>query len=73
MAAARGAFPCGSAGTCAKVVSQVPPLSPNAPPAQPARSGTQLKPAGPPQLARYDPPWQLPFMRRNEIVVPVAR
>lgn len=32
-----------------------------------------FKPAGPPQLARYDPPWQLPFMRRNEIVVPVAR
>jgi hypothetical protein len=32
-----------------------------------------FKPAGAPQLARYDPPWQLPFMRRNEIVVPVAR
>lgn len=32
-----------------------------------------LKPAGPPQLARYDPPWQLPFMRRNEVMVPVGR
>ena len=32
-----------------------------------------LKAGGPPQLARYDPPWRLPFMRRNEIVVPVAR
>ena len=36
-------------------------------------AGKGMKPAGPPQLARYDPPWQLPFMRRNEIVVPVAR
>ena len=30
-----------------------------------------LKPAGPPQLARYDPPWTLPFLRRNEVMVPL--
>lgn len=28
-----------------------------------------LKPAGAPTLARYDPPWQPWFMRRNEILV----
>jgi hypothetical protein len=27
--------------------------------------------AGPAQLARYDPPWALPFMRRNEILTEV--
>ena len=26
-----------------------------------------LVPSGPPQLARYDPPWALPMLRRNEI------
>ena len=31
-----------------------------------------LKPAGPPTFAYYDPPWTLPFLRRNEVVVPVA-
>jgi len=24
-----------------------------------------------PQLARYDPPWTLPFMRREEILVEI--
>ena len=28
-----------------------------------------LKPAGTPVLAFYDPPWTLPFMRRNEVMV----
>jgi hypothetical protein len=28
-----------------------------------------LKPAGEPGLARYDPPWQPWFMRRNEILI----
>ena len=27
---------------------------------------------GPPQLARYDPPWTLPMWRRNEILIEVA-
>lgn len=30
-----------------------------------------LKPAGTPQLARYDPPWTLPFLRRNEVMLPL--
>lgn len=29
--------------------------------------------AGEPRWARYDPPWQLPFRRRNEVIVPVFR
>ena len=30
-----------------------------------------LKPSGEPQFARYNPPWTLPFMRRNEIMIQV--
>jgi hypothetical protein len=29
-----------------------------------------LEPSAPPQLARYNPPWSIPFLRRNEILVP---
>jgi hypothetical protein len=32
-----------------------------------------LRAAGFPSLARYDPPWTLWFMRRNEVWIPVAR
>jgi len=32
----------------------------------------KLTPAAPPQLARYDPPWTLPFFRRNEILIEIA-
>jgi hypothetical protein len=28
-----------------------------------------LDPVGPPALARYNPPWTLPFLRRNEIMI----
>jgi len=31
-----------------------------------------LTPAGPPTLAQYDPPWTLWFLRRNEVLIPVA-
>jgi hypothetical protein len=31
-----------------------------------------LKPAGPAVYAYYDPPWTLPFLRRNEILIPLA-
>ena len=30
-----------------------------------------MKPVGEPQFARYNPPWTLPFMRRNEILIQV--
>lgn len=32
----------------------------------------KLTPLGPPQLARYDPPWTLPPFRRNEVLVEIA-
>lgn len=28
-----------------------------------------LQPIGEPELARYNPPWTLPFMRRNEVLI----
>jgi hypothetical protein len=31
-----------------------------------------LKASGPPTLAQYDPPWTLWFLRRNEVLIPVA-
>jgi DNA gyrase inhibitor GyrI len=31
-----------------------------------------LRPSGPPTLAQYDPPWTLWFLRRNEVLIPVA-
>ncbi|MFZ4604221.1 MAG: SOUL family heme-binding protein [Caulobacterales bacterium] len=31
----------------------------------------QLRAAGPSSLARYDPPWTLWFMRRNEVWIPI--
>ncbi len=32
-----------------------------------------LRAVGPASLAQYDPPWTLWFMRRNEVMIPVAR
>ena len=32
----------------------------------------KLEPLGAPRLARYDPPWTLPFFRRNEILIEIA-
>jgi len=32
----------------------------------------KLNSAGPSSLARYDPPWTLWFMRRNEVWIPVS-
>lgn len=31
-----------------------------------------LKAIGPASVARYDPPWTLPMMRRNEILIPIS-
>jgi len=33
---------------------------------------SKLSSGGPPALARYDPPWTLWFMRRNEVWIPVS-
>ena len=30
-----------------------------------------LQPAGAPRSARFDPPWTPPFLRRNEVILPV--
>ncbi len=32
----------------------------------------KLNPIGKPELARYNPPWTLPFLRRNEVMVEIA-
>lgn len=32
-----------------------------------------LRATGPVSLAQYNPPWTLWFMRRNEVMIPVAR
>jgi len=37
-----------------------------------ALAGTQWRPDGAPAALYYDPPWTLPFLRRNEVVIPVA-
>jgi hypothetical protein len=35
-----------------------------------ARDGMTV--SGKPMWARYDPPWTLPFMRRNEVLIPIG-
>ena len=32
-----------------------------------------LEPAGQPRSARFDPPWTPPFLRRNEVILPVRK
>ncbi len=32
----------------------------------------QIETAGRPTLNQYNPPWTLPFMRRNEIIIPIS-
>ncbi|MEK9927693.1 MAG: heme-binding protein [Halieaceae bacterium] len=34
---------------------------------------SNLEAVGPPTLNQYNPPWTLPFLRRNEIIVPINR
>jgi hypothetical protein len=38
-----------------------------------ALEGSLWKPTAEPVSLFYDPPWTLPFLRRNEVVVPVVR
>lgn len=38
-----------------------------------ALEGSPWKPTGEPVSLLYDPPWTLPFLRRNEVAVPVAQ
>jgi SOUL heme-binding protein len=33
----------------------------------------KLTPIGPAVIAQYDPPWTLPFLRRNEILLPIEK
>lgn len=33
----------------------------------------RLAPAGPAEVAGYNPPWTLPWLRRNEILIPIER
>ena len=33
---------------------------------------TNWKPSGPPTVYVYNPPWTIPFLRRNEVVIPVS-
>ena len=35
-------------------------------------AGKGIETLGPPTLNQYNPPWTLPFMRRNEIIIPVT-
>lgn len=37
-----------------------------------ALGGADWRPAGTPSALFYDPPWTLPFVRRNEVAVPVT-
>ena len=39
--------------------------------AQVPGTGIRLPAFGEPVFARYDPPFQLPFFRRNEVLIPV--
>jgi SOUL heme-binding protein len=38
-----------------------------------AMKARNLAPNGYPIIAQYDPPWTLPFLRRNEIMIPIRR
>ena len=38
-----------------------------------AMNGSTWRPSGAPAAMFYDPPWTIPFLRRNEVAVPVTR